>query len=64
MTRNFTESETLDSGNFEGRVLTLLGEIVTKLDNQAQFFRKALYVPDDPREFEDREMDEGEYEEV
>lgn len=59
MTRNFTESAKVDSGNFEGRVVTLLGEIITKLDNQAYFFRKALYVPDDPGEFEDREMDEG-----
>lgn len=62
MPRNFTESETLDSGNFESRVLTLLGEIIQKLDNQASFFRKTLYVPDDPREFEDREMEEEEFE--
>lgn len=64
MTRNSQESEILDSGDFDGRVLTLLGEIINKLDNQAQFFRKALYVPDDQGRPEDQEMDEGEYEEI
>lgn len=63
MTRNSQESETLDSGDFDGRVLTLLGEIINKLDNQAQFFRKALYVPENQGGYEEREMEDEEFDE-
>lgn len=63
MTRNSLESSIGDSGDFDGRVLTLLGEIIQKLDNQASFFRKTLYVPENQGGFSEHEVDDEELDE-
>lgn len=47
MTRNFLESDEVDSKKFQGRVLTLLGEILSNQNSLRIYLEDAFHVPEE-----------------
>lgn len=62
MSSKFLESETLDSKIFAGRVLTLLGEILSHQNSLRIYLEDAFHVPKEYQR-EDRDTDYEEDEE-
>lgn len=59
MTSKFLESDEVDSKIFAGRVLTLLGEILSEIHNQHRKLEEMSYFPSDGERAMYREVDES-----
>lgn len=61
MSRKFLESDVVDSKIFEGRVLTLLGEILRNQNSLRVYLEDAFHVPEEyQRKGKDTDYEESE----